>query len=406
MYKQISLSLLLLLTLVFFACEDDDNGEDDPTPTAAPDTLKSSYSNSVTLTNDPDLPIDYVGVSDVTFEDGSELIVEPGVVIAFESGVVVTFEDESEVHMNGTESERITLRGIEEMPGYWAGVSHMSSDVTNNWDYVDIMHTGSDEFGPTLDETTTALYLSGDGRLSVQNTQFMDNAGHGLSAFDGTRLPDFQNNHFESNALAPIQISHDGVQYLDNSLTFDNNGESFVDISTDMRELSQENLNGEHTWRFNVLPMHISGIVAGTDDQLTIEPGVHLRANSGDGEFEFDGSLILNGTETDSVRIDHVDEVAGAWNGIILIDDASTYDFNYVSVGYAGGQADYFYQETPANIYVQHEATLNISNSSIHHSGNWGLSYEEGTLNGDAILNETNVNYYANSSGDKTVDDD
>ena len=97
MHKRILLSLFFIGALAFSACEDDDNGGGDPTPAVAPDTLESSYDSAVTLTNNPDAPVDYVGMSKVTFRSGSELTVEPGVVIAFNSGVQVRFAPGSTV---------------------------------------------------------------------------------------------------------------------------------------------------------------------------------------------------------------------------------------------------------------------------------------------------------------------
>ena len=305
--------------------------------------------------------------------------------------------------MNGEEGNRITLRGIEEVPGYWAGVFHQSTDITNNWDFVDIMHTGSDEIGESLDTWLSALYLDDDGRLTVQNCRFMDNLGHGVTAFDGTRLPDFNGNHFENNQLAPIAVSHEGVQYLNNTLTFTDNAESFVDIKNDLQNCCPANeLNGSFTWTFNRLPMHLSGLGSSASESLTIEAGVDLRIKGG-GQITVNGSLVINGTETDSVRIGHVQESAGSWNGIYLRKEASTYDFNYVSIGYGGREEMDTFHDEVSNIYLDNDVTLDISNSSVHHSGGWGISYEQGG-SGDATLNATNVNYYANDLGATTTE--
>jgi Fe-S cluster assembly iron-binding protein IscA len=131
-------------------------------------------------------------------------------------------------------------------------------------------------------------------------------------------------------------------------------------------------------------------------DQLTLERGVHIQVD-GDNDLYFNGSLIINGAQGDSVRIDGVPDAQGAWAGMVLEKATSTFDWQYVSIGEGGSrEVDAVFQDEPANVFLTQDAELNIENSTVYGSGGYGIVIDKGS---NASMTEMGVDYYGNASG-------
>ncbi len=125
------------------------------------------------------------------------------------------------------------------------------------------------------------------------------------------------------------------------------------------------------TWNLSGSPYMVNGeIYIDQGSSLTIEPGVQVRF-TGWYKFIVDGSLIANGTATDSILFT-ADDTTTRWHGIRIIQNSSTISVDYCIVSY--GRTDMTEPNFPENagggicIYNSLAASIAISNTSIRHN--------------------------------------
>lgn len=120
-----------------------------------------------------DIPFLSVGITPnkevhkFTFEPGVTLLMEAGSEINFQNA----FQNNHEINMKGTASERITIKGKEDIPGYWKGIK-ISSNVNplNEIAFVDIAHAGVTSGNPN----GAVRIGSSDVYLKMHDINFID----------------------------------------------------------------------------------------------------------------------------------------------------------------------------------------------------------------------------------------
>jgi hypothetical protein len=123
---------------------------------------------------------------------------------------------------------------------------------------------------------------------------------------------------------------------------------------------------------------------------LIIEPGVEVHFTEGSRLIVAEGgSVTAVGTEEAMIRMVGVEETAGYWNGIEFQSDSEANLFDYVEVGYGGG-------EDLNNILLSAGSSASITNSFIHNSASWGIFVDDEAA-GWTIEDNT---YEDNASGD------
>jgi len=110
---------------------------------------------------------------------------------------------------------------------------------------------------------------------------------------------------------------------------------------------------------------------------LTIEPGVRLEFDQGMRfEVESDGVLSAIGTSQNPITFTGALASNGFWDGI-EIRSVVTSQIDNAVVEYGGNTSSF----NPANIGISFEGRLNLANSTIRHSGSYGIAHS-----GSAVL--------------------
>jgi len=74
--------------------------------------------------------------------DDESLTLEAGVTLLFEDASSIGVEDGGYLASNGTQTDFVTLSGLEEQPGSWLGIINYSDDVRNVINYTEIAYAG------------------------------------------------------------------------------------------------------------------------------------------------------------------------------------------------------------------------------------------------------------------------
>ena len=120
-------------------------------------------------------------------------------------------------------------------------------------------------------------------------------------------------------------------------------------------------------------------------DQLTIEAGALFEFGN-DVPFVVNqsGSLIAQGTADAVIEFTSMSRLCLSGEGILIDSSTGNNVLDFVKITY-GGSSKYDFDsfvDALTNIGVGTSATVNITNSEITNSGNYGI-YSDGTVNAD-----------------------
>jgi hypothetical protein len=125
---------------------------------------------------------------------GATLTLQPDVTIEFQEGVGVEVGGNGRLTAEGVSEEPITLNGIEQERGFWAGVYfHDTVSEDNLLHQVVVEYAGGSKW--TGNERSVAgVFVSGeDVALDIENTTFRENTNAGLHADSGAADLEFSN---------------------------------------------------------------------------------------------------------------------------------------------------------------------------------------------------------------------
>ena len=108
--------------------------------------------------------------------------------------------------------------------------------------------------------------------------------------------------------------------------------------------------------------------------QLTIEPGVRIEFQADAGLF-IDGnasSLVAAGTSADPIVMTGEQQQAGYWRGVGFESNNIQNEMTWVEIGYGGG-SDWTFINEAANIALEAESRLTLTNSIVKNSDAYGL---------------------------------
>lgn len=161
----------------------------------------------------------------------------------------------------------------------------------------------------------------------------------------------------------PLAINYDSNANHDDGLcVYDNSGGGGGGSST-----ITDNVTVPTTWSGNI------SVCATIDVQaaLTIEPGTVISMCPGAGiNVEATGSLSAVGTATSPISISGEVNSAGYWRGINFSSNNPNNQLAYVTIRDAGSYWAWDY----ANVYVNTQAQLGISNCTFSNSEEYGMS--------------------------------
>ncbi len=308
----------------------------------------------------------------------ADLTIDAGAELRMEEDVFFTITDDGAFIVNGTASDQVTMTAFDE-DNPWGGIKMVSTSSNNKIDYANIGYTGGTnitEFADFVD-VPAAIGLYANGELQLTNTTIADGEGYGIYSRYGF-LTTFENNTIVRNAEYGIGLEVDRVSEVDANTTFTDNTKGAVEIFGGTLD------EGPGTWV--ALKDGAKYIVTGgitVRDQLTIGAGAL---------FEFDnnipfvidqgGSLIAQGTSDAMIEFTSLNPSVFKWRGILIDSNTANSILDHVKITY-GGSSKYDFDgfvDALTNIGVGTDATVNITNSEISNSGNYGI-YSDGTVN-------------------------
>lgn len=112
--------------------------------------------------------------------------------------------------------------------------------------------------------------------------------------------------------------------------------------------------------------------------QLTVAPGVKVmfEPNRGMSVEGNSGALVAIG-KADSLVVFTAQDTLNGWDGIVFFNNNAQNEFNYADVSY-GGQLDFGFGIQAANIGVDQNGGVKVSNSTVSNSFNYGIYLEGG----------------------------
>lgn len=369
---------MFLLTMVFLAssCSKDDPVE----PTAPPVgtnpaiTLECDYFNEDrTLIDDPEAPVDYI----VTCEAKvlGSLIIEPGVVIAFEQDAGLRFEQVNGlITMDGTAEKPIILTGTQKTKGHWAGILFINTNPANSMKYVTIEYAGSRSMQW---DWLGAFCIGQEGNMTIDNCIFSNSKGSGISwNFDSNyQVGSYITNSVMNGNDYPMSVSS-GF----NSTNLFNATNSYTGNVNDYVQIYYGGINEDATWKKINVPYYVitrtyNRFDVNNDAKLIIEPGTEIIFSSETKFRFFDGaSIIMVGTPSDKIILRGMDDVAGAWNYLIVSSSSVLNEIAYVDVRNAGDPTDF----PNGAVAVDDEAYLNIHDVTFTNCFKYALSFHFG----------------------------
>lgn len=133
-----------------------------------------------------------------TSEIESSIAVAPGTTLQFWDNRRLFVNESGRLVADGSESDRITFRGAEQTPGYWAGL-YIRSTAENLLNNVVVSDGGGGYRGANI-----GVGIDGPGAVILLNSEITDSAAWGvIVTSDGTLSA--ENNSFENNASGDIQ---------------------------------------------------------------------------------------------------------------------------------------------------------------------------------------------------------
>lgn len=353
-----ALALGMTLSLVATACDDTTSPDGD-------DVLQNDITTDQTLTDvesDPAVP-DYVvsGVLDVS----ATLTIQPGVVIAFQEDAGMRVNDGGAIIALGTAASGIVLTGEVKTAGYWRGLLFRADDRTSELSHVTVEYGGRAPWAAM--DVAANVSVDNDASLSLTNSVLEFSGGFGLAVNPRGQLPGFSTDSLTQNAVGPAHIPDVQIGSLDGASELEDNGTDYVFVYATIGMDAAMTVPAidvpyrmEGSFEVNA-PVTLSGAVS-----MRFTEGSSMRVNDG-------GALYALGTMEQPIVITGGEETPGFWRGILFRADDLTSELAHVTLEYAGREAWAGFDEA-ANISIDNDARLSLTNSSITDSNGYGLA--------------------------------
>ena len=330
-------------------------------PPAGPaTTLDCTINTPTTLTNGPGA-VDYVVdcVVDVT----AALTIEPGVVIEFAENGGIGVYDNGSINAIGTNDEQIVFRSTTGDKGYWRGIHVETNSSSNSFDNVVIQDAGSN-YVYCCNEIAS-LFIKG-GQFSIVNSRIENGAGMGMLVKDAAKLSDYRNVVITAHDDYPMSLSMERAGELDGlSSDYSGNAKPYIEIRP--RQVKEPTVIQPAN-----VPFYLAENVLDIIQNLTLNAGTELvmGENTGLGVYD-NGSLKIQGTSSDPVKIRGYEPIAGYWRGIHMETNSLSNDIRYAEISEAGSNYVYCCNE-PATILFKKGST-SISKTTLKNGGSYGI---------------------------------
>jgi len=335
----------------------------------AEEEISSDISDDRTLSSD----VTYFVTDEI--EITAELTIEPGTEIYFEPGTGFELPEMSgAIIADGTEEEPILFSGTSEQSGWWNGIYlRESGNALNQLNWVTVEYGGGEEFFQSGSGNVIVGRSDETSSIEITNSTLRHSESYGVWVNSDSNLPGFEGNTITENDGAPVNMPANSIHQLDATSNFTGNDDDYIFVRSgndiDAVDVAWENLNVDY---------RISGddsIVITDGGLLTIEPGATLKFESSAYiDLDEQGGLVADGTQEEQIVFTGTTEQAGWWNGIYVRESTNPQNqLNWVTVEYGGGEE--FFRSGSGNVIVarSENASINISNSTIRQSDNYGV---------------------------------
>lgn len=396
--------------LSFVGCKKDNNTISLNNSTQKIDCSKRIIESNTTWTNQNSDPnaIDYEVSCLIIVQKAAILTIEPGVRIKFTgAGSGLLMQDDGGLSAIGTADNPIILEGSTRTKGDWSGVIIRANNPSTTFQYVTFKDAGAGTAVSALDKAGLVLQTSTAGNNSISrvtNCRFENNKGNGLMAQYEVVVNSFYGNYFANNELAPIKIDAFNLNMLDNTNTYVDNGQNYIDVYKGHATNGyQNNIKANKI----VLPYRVAAnqklmLKAG---EFNIEPGAvfEMGANSEITIYDAASSsakITANGTLLEPIIFKGVEDLTGYWKGI-SIGTNLTNQLSYCTIKNAGSAAITTYDPdflTGILVTKSTPGKATISNCTVEKSGGYGIVYGSTrstvSISGNSYSNNTLSNVF------------
>ncbi len=350
------------------------------------------------LFSETDIP-DYVVEDDRGLTINSGLTIDPGVIVEVDDGLHINISGGAGAFLKalGTTDNNIIFRGTNKLKGAWKSIAVESVSTSNQFDYVQIWHTGSSD----TRDYKTGIYVKGneDSRISFTNSTIAESDGYGFVMTSGGRVDNFSNNHFENNTLAPVRMTGSAIYKIDGNSTYTGNGEQFIALASNLNNITFSE-SGTISAPGSDIPYHVLNNNVEIQANTTISEGVKLLMSDNSRIWiKSEGSLALSGSAGNPVTIDGISGIKGSWRGIYVDSPSTSNVFDHAIIT-NGGSSSLISSDNIANIALEGftNARLTITNCTVSNSDGAGIIVQSG-----AALTESGNTFSGNNDGD--IDD-
>ncbi len=340
---------------------------------ASPVIIDSNISTDTTWPNvfdAPDAP-DYFVTADIDVT--AVLTVAPGVKVIFEPNRGLSIEGNGGALTAVGTADSLIEFTAEEIDNGWDGIVFFNENAQNQLKYAEVSYGGRLDFGFGIQAAN--IGIDGNGGVTVANTQVTHSNNYGIFVENGGKLREFADNSFTNNGNNPLALSLSQAGQLDENSTFSDNTDNAVQVYA-------STLNQDEELVLPALANNVAYYVSGrldVDTGLKAQPGVTIEFGpnafvevSGAG-----GYWNAEGTAADSIVFTARNQADG-WGGISVYTSSSRNNFTYARVDH-GGNRDFGFGIQPANIGIDSNGQVKISNSVVSNSvGTFGLFVEGG----------------------------
>jgi len=328
------LFILAALLITLAACKKDEDIADNILPIVL---TCGDFNQDLTLTNDPDKPIDYI--VDCLSQVTGRLTIEPGVVIQFNDDTGLLIIGNGSINAKGTSDSKVVFTSRTKQNGAWRGLYIETANVSNVLEHVRLEYAGGNSFNSN--DNRGAIVMWADSRLTMDFTEILNSENNGLSMeYDNANLQ-MNNSRIRNTVGTPVITSAANLTRLNKTNDFSGNQtdrirvrpRAFVNTSTIQK------LNVPYRFEpdgfFLDFPINNASV-------LTIEAGTTIEMGSGVYILINDqGALKVEGTEADPVLFTGVDKIPGSWAGLYFNATNSVNNLiNHAIIEYAGDGSD------------------------------------------------------------------
>jgi hypothetical protein len=269
------------------------------------------------------------------------------------------------MNATGTTAKPILFTSLDDAGG-WRGIMFDGSRSSNNrLHYTTIRNGGSTNWSGAV-HSRSALLLSGNSLVDVQNSTISGSDGQGLTVYGGSEMT-FENNTLSGNAVA-AWLHPNTVGFLGATM-FADNTENVVRVVFG----NNDAVTDAQTWRVLAVPYQIQDRFF-IRAPLTLQAGVTLSFTRDASAIVTDlGSITANAAGEGRIVFEGVEHQPGFWKGIQILTAAAANVFNDVTFADGGGQPWTGDGDSRATVYLQGNSKAVFTNSVFTNSEHYGL---------------------------------